>query len=330
MKHPKAIYTRLMLVLGILMLLGLSFETAIFAESFPTKEIEIVINTAPGGSTDTMARIVGDKVAKLLGVPVICSNKLGAGGAVAANYVAKAKPDGYTIGTVGGSNLGTILATSEKIPYRLEEFSGIARAVIVPHVFVSQKGRFENFESFIKEVKQKPGVMTFGSWGAKSTAHIMGELISQIAGLKMKHVPFDGGAKGLAAVMGGHIDVAITTPSTSLSNLRAGTLTGLAVSSENRLEGLLPDIPTLAELGYSQASFYSFDGFGISSKVPLERLSIIRSAFEKVIKDPETQEALKKAGMIPNILIGNDYDAFLLKNLSIVKNVAIKADLIKN
>jgi tripartite-type tricarboxylate transporter receptor subunit TctC len=312
----------------IIVLVAVVFNYSVLAENFPTKEIELIINFGPGGSTDMMARIVGDKVSKHLGVPFIYSNKPGGGGAIATNYIINSKPDGYTIGTGGASNLGTLLATSAggKIPYSLKDISGIARAVIVPLVVVTKKGRFENFESLVKEAKQKPGMIMFGSWGSKSTSHIMGELINQVTGIKMKHIPFDSGAKSLVAVLGGHIDIAISTPSTSLSNLRAGTITALAVTSPNRLDDI-PGVPTLKELGYPEATFTSYDGFITSSKVPKERLAILQVAFEKSLKDIEVQEALKKAGMVPAFLSGKDYEAFLESNLEMLKEVAIKAGI---
>jgi tripartite-type tricarboxylate transporter receptor subunit TctC len=326
MKFKALKSTRLGLVATlVVMLLGISSQVSI-AETFPDREIELVINFAPGGSTDMMARIVGNEVSKHLGVPVVFNNKPGGGGAIAANYVANAKPDGYVIGTAGASNLGTLLATSDKIPYTLEEFSGVARAAIVPLVIVAKKGRFENFEALVKEAKQKPGTIMFGSWGSKSTSHIMGELINQVLGIKMKHVPFDGGAKALVAVLGGHIDIAVSTPSTSLSNLKAGTVVALAVTTPNRVDDI-PDAPTMKELGHPSATFASYDGFVTSSKIPKERLAVLLSAFEKSLKEPEVQEALKKAGMVPGFLGGKDYDAFLANNLDLLKSVATKAGI---
>ena len=325
-QDSKAGCTRFFLISAILILFALSFHGETLAKDFPTKEIEVVINFAPGGSTDMMARVVGNKASKLLEVPFIYNNKPGGGGAIAANFVANAKPDGYTIGTAGTSNMGTLLATSDKIPYTLSEFSGIARAVIVPLVVFTKKGRFENFEGLVKEAKQKPGMIMFGSYGAKSSVHMLGELLSQVIGIKMKHVPFDGDSKAFVGVLGGHVDIGITTPSTILANLKAGTITVLAVATPNRLENL-PDAPTLKELGYPEATFTAYDGFVTSSKVPKERLTIIQSAFEKSLKDPEVNEALKKAGMFPGFLSGKDYDAFLASNLDILKQTAAKAGI---
>jgi tripartite-type tricarboxylate transporter receptor subunit TctC len=310
----------------ILVLFALPLAGAAFAEDFPTKEIEVVINFAPGGSTDLMARIVGDKASKILKVPFVYNNKTGGGGAIAANAIASAKPDGYTIGTGNASNMGVIVATSSSIPYTLKDFSAIARGVIVPFVVFTKKGRFESFADLVKEAKQKPGEIMFGSFGAKSTTHLLGELINQVVGIKLKHVPFEGDSKAFVAVLGGHVDIGVTTPTTLLANIKSGGVTPLAVATPDRLE-MLPDVPTLSELGYPGATFSGYDGFITSSKVPPDRLSILRTAFEKSMKDPEVQEALKKTGTFPAYLSGQDYDAFMASSLDKLKEAAAKAGI---
>jgi tripartite-type tricarboxylate transporter receptor subunit TctC len=230
------------------------------------------------------------------------------------------------IGTGGLSNLGTILATSDKIPYTLKDFAAIGRAAIVPLVLFTKKGRFETFADFVKEAKQKPDVIMFGSFGAKSSTHMLGELVSQVCGVKMKHVPFEGDSKAFVAVLGGHVDIGISTPTTILSNIKAGGVTALAAATPNRLENL-PDVPTLKELGYPDATFVAFDGFVASSKVPADRLSIIQAAFERALKDPEVQEGLKRGGMVPGYLSGKEYDSFLASTLETLKKTAAKAGI---
>jgi tripartite-type tricarboxylate transporter receptor subunit TctC len=313
-------------VLGMILSVGAGNNLA-QAGSFPEREIELIVCYSPGGSTDLMSRIVGGKASEYLKVPVVIINKPGAGGSIAADYVAKSH-DGYRIGTVGGSNLGTLMVTGAKVPYTLKDFSAIARAVTVPFLIVTKKGRFDNLKDLIKEAKQKPGALIYGSWGAYGSSHLFGELISQVAGIKMKHVPFKGGAKAMLAAMGGHIDIAITTPSTSGSNIKAGNLTGLAVASDSRIDGF-PEVPTLKELGYADAAFEAYDGFATSSKVPKERLEILRSAFERSLKDIGVQKALKKGGMVFGFMNGQDYDDYLAAKFGTLKRVAIEAGMIK-
>jgi len=325
-QNSKAIITRFLVMSLMLVIFALPLHGAAFAEDFPSREIEMVINYAAGGGTDMMARLVGDKVSKLLKVPFVYNNKTGGGGAIAANYIANAKPDGYTIGTGGMGNMVTLLAISDKIPYTQKDFSAIARCSVLDLVIFTKKGRFGNFADLVKEAKQKPNVIMYGSYGARGASHILGELVTQSAGIKMKHIPFEGESKEFVAVLGGHIDVAFATAAIVSANIAAGTITALAVASPNRSEKF-PDVPTLKELGYPEAVLTAYDGFVTSSKVPADRLSILQDAFQKAINDPTIQESLKKFSYMPGYLNGKEYDAFLAGNLDIVKRTAMKAGI---
>jgi tripartite-type tricarboxylate transporter receptor subunit TctC len=310
--------------MSIIVLLTCATQAA--AQAFPAKEVELIIGYGPGGSTDTMARIIGDKVSKVLGVPIVFTNKPGGSAAIAASYVATAKPDGYTIGTAGETNLGLLLATEQNIPYTLDDFAGIARAITSPMVIIAKKGHFDSFKALVKEAQKRPGEIMFASWGAKSSGHIAGELMNLEVGMKMKHVPFESGAKGMVGVLGGHVDIAVVTLATCKENLRAGTLDALAVFTPDRAEEL-PAIPTLKELGYPDATFVGADGFITSSKVPQERLTILRAAFEKSMKDPEVLAALTKVGMTPYYQNGKEFESFLRKNLELYKEVIKKTGM---
>lgn len=298
------------------------------AQTFPSKEIELIINFPPGGSTDTFARIVGNGAQKYLGVPVIFVNKAGAGGAVAADYVKNAEPNGYTIGTGGASNLGTVVATNPKISYALDDFAIICRSVITPIIIVSKKGRFKDFASFIKEAKENPNKLMYGSYGVRSSSHMAGELLRIETGIQVKHIPFEGGAKALAAALGGHVDVSILTVATSLGNIKGGNLDGLAVTTPFRVADL-PDVPNIVELGYPAAEFFSHEGFMISAKVTKDKVSTIESAFAKAMQDNEVKEAITKAGMIPSFQRGNEYRQYLIKMLGVYKRVAKEANMIE-
>lgn len=295
------------------------------AQDFPTREIELVVPYATGGSTDAMARIVGSRVAEHLKVPVVVVNKPGASGAIGTNY-ALATSDGYRIATGGNSNLGPVLAVGQKPAYSLDDLASVGRAVVNPLILVAKKGRFANFEALIKEAREKPDTITFGSWGVKSPGHLYGELLSQSTGVRMRHIAFDGGSKAMLSALGGHVDLAIVTLTTAKSNIKGGSLAGLAVSSEQRDEELA-EIPTVKERGFPDATYVSFDGFAASAKIPKDRLAILRAAFEKSINDPKVREELKKSGSDPAFLGGPDYDVFLRKNLETLKRVAAKAGI---
>jgi tripartite-type tricarboxylate transporter receptor subunit TctC len=328
-KKASMIISRLSVITSLFVLLVLPLCGAALAADFPTREIEMVIGYAPGGNTDMMARVVGDKASKILNVPFVYVNKPGGGAAIAINYIATAKPDGYTIGTGGISPMGTLLATSKTVPYQLKDLSGIARGTVYTLVLYTKKGRFENFADLVKEAKQKPDGIKYASFGSKSASHFFGELINQELNIKMKHIPFDGESKVVPAVLGGHIDVGIGSPVTTVSNLKAGTITVLAQAGKDRWPDL-PDVPTIAELGYKGATFEAFDGFVISSKVPADRLSILQAAFEKALSDPEVQQQIKRTGQNPGYLSGRDYDALLANNLKMLEKVAAKAGIQKD
>lgn len=325
-KNVKTMNAKFPVMFSILVFWGLFLHGVVFAEDFPTREIEMVINYAAGGGTDMMARLVGNKVSQMLKVPFVYNNKTGGGGAIAANYIANAKPDGYTIGTGGMGNMVTILAISDKIPYTQKDLTGIARCSLIDLVLFTKKGRFETFADLVKEAKQKPNVIMYGSYGAKGASHILGELINQSIGIKMKHVPFEGESKEFVAVMGGHIDVAVSTAAIVSANIQSGTITVLAVANANRSEKF-PNVPTLKELGYPDAVLSAYDGFITGSKVPADRLSILREAFQKAINDPTIQESLKKFSYMPGYLNGKEYDDFLAGQLDVVKRTAIKAGI---
>jgi tripartite-type tricarboxylate transporter receptor subunit TctC len=316
--------SRLLCVLTCVLTIGAS-AVSIQAADFPTREIELVVPFSPGGSTDTVSRIVGPKVADHLRVPVVVVNKPGGATVIGTNYVLTSPPDGYKILAGGNTNMGSILAVGQKAPYQLRDLAGLARATVNPLILVAKKGRFENLDALIREAKQKPGGLTFASWGAKSPSHFYGELLNQVTGMKMKHIAFEGGAKAMVAAMGGHADIAIVTVATAKSNVKGDTLAALAVTSEQRVDDLA--VPSIKELGYPDAVYVSFDGFVASAKVPKDRLDILRAAFERSMSDPQVKEALKKAGGEPGYLTGPDYDVFLAKNLDTLRRVAAKAGI---
>ena len=295
------------------------------AQDFPNKEIELVVPYATGGSTDAMARIVGAKVSELLKVPVVVVNKPGASGAIGTMY-ALATSDGYRVATGGNSNLGPVLAIGQKPQYSLDDVAPVARGVVNPLLVVTRKGRFASLDAMIREAKAKPDTITFGSWGIKSPGHLYGELLAQSAGIKLRHVAFDGGSKAMLSALGGHTDLAVVTIPTAKSNVKAGQLAALAITGDQRDDDL-NDVPSIRELGLSDAVYVSFDGFMTSAKVPKERVAIIRDAFQRALNDPKVRDELKKAGSEPGYLSGPDYEVFLKRNLETLKRVAAKAGI---
>lgn len=295
------------------------------AQEFPQRQIELVVPYAPGGSTDAMARIVAPKVSELLKVPVLVVNKPGASGVIAINYVL-ASSDGYKVAAAGNSNFGPLLAVGQKQPYAIADAAGLGRAVVNPLLIVARKGRFASFDAMLKEAREKPEAITFGSWGAKSPGHFYGELLSQATGVKMRHIPFDGGSKAMLSAMGGHTDLAVVTIPTAKGNVKGGAVTALAITGDQR-DPEMPDVPTIRELGFADAAYASFDGFVASARTPKDQLTVLRDAFDKALNDPKIREELRKAGSEPGFLDGGQYEALMRRNLDVLKRVAAKAGM---
>lgn len=305
--------------------LGLTLQAAAAADSYPVRQVELVVPFSPGGSTDAMARIVAPRLSQELGVPVVIVNKPGAGGAIGTQYVLAAA-DGSRIGTGGNSNLGPILAIGAPPGYQLGDVAPLGRAVTNPMVIVTQKGRFENLRDFMQQAAKAPGGLQVASWGPKSPSHFFIELLAQQSGAKLQHIPFEGGGKAVIGAIGGHVDAAVVTITSALANIQGGKLTALAVTSPQRVDDL-PGVPTLAELGYPKAGYVSFDGFMTSAKVPADRLDTLRSAMARVLADAQVRAELKKTGAEPAFLAAREYDTFLQGNVKMLAEIAAKANI---
>jgi len=311
----------LMMVLALCMGLPLASQ----AQEFPNRSIELVVPYAPGGSTDAMARVIAPKLSEQLKVPVVVVNRAGAGGAIGTVYGLSAH-DGYRIIAAGNSNLGPGLISGQKPGYTLDDVSALARATINPLILVAKTGRFANFDAFVKEAREKPDTITFGTWGLRSPAHFYGELIGDSIGGRMRHIPFDSGSKAMLAALGGQIDVAVATAATAKSNINAGALIGLFVSTDYKLKDI-PSVESIKTLGYPNAVYVSFEGFVTSSKVPADRVAILRKAFDAILTDPKVMAALAEGGAEPGYQPGAEYDKHLRANLVTLGNIMSKVKM---
>lgn len=310
---------------GLAVVVGSALAGPVLAQTYPARQVELVVPFSPGGSTDAMARIVAPRLSQELGVPVVVVNKPGAGGAIGTSYVL-AVPDGSRIGTGGNSNLGPILAIGTPPGYQLSDVAGLGRAVTNPMVIVAQKGKFNELRDFMDQAAKSRDGVQVASWGPKSPSHFFIELLAQQGSAKLQHIPFEGGAKAVVGAMGGHVDAAVVTVTSALANIQAGKLTALAVTSPQRVDDL-PNVPTLGELGYAGATYVSFDGFMTSAKVPADRLDMLRAAMSRVLSDPQVLADLKKTGATPAFMAPRDYETFLQRNLKVLAEIAAKAQI---
>ncbi len=270
-----------------------------FAQAtYPTRTITMVVGFAPGGGTDTVARIIAQKVGASVGQSVIVDNKAGAGGNIATDYVARSAPDGYTIllGSVGSLAVAPHLIA--KLPYDpLRDLAPITMAVEFANVLVVNPSVPANtLAEFVKLAKDKPGTLTYGSSGIGGAGHLAGELLRLVAGIDIVHVPYKGGGPAIQGLLGGQISGIFATPVTAGPHITAGKARAIATTGATR-SAYLPDVPTIAESGYpgyEATNWYAYLAPAATPKPVLERL---HRELVQALKAPDVREQLDKQGI---------------------------------
>ncbi len=256
-------------------------------EPFPTRPIELIYPFAPGGGADVATSMFKERVGKILGQPIVSVYKPGAGGATATAFVAKAKPDGYTI--LIGSNTGLITKplTTKDLGYTMDDLAPVCFLTHSPLLWcVKDDGPFKTMQDLIQAAKSRK--IKYASYGALSMAHIAMEAVGKAAGFQATHVPYPGGGPAMAAALGGHVDVSITSGTGGL--VGPGRLRILAVSTDTRFVSY-PDVPTMKEIGYPMnldCYYYIWAPKG----TPNERINKIYKAFKQAGDD--NKEAIEK------------------------------------
>jgi tripartite-type tricarboxylate transporter receptor subunit TctC len=260
---------------------------------YPTRTITLIVPFAPGGSTDVIARVVAEAMRAALGVPVIVENRAGAGGSIGTGVVARAYPDGTTIGMGTASTLAINPATYRVLPYDvLTDLVPIGEIAVVPNIMsVNPALPVTDMASFIAYAKAGPGRITYGSSGNGSVSHLMGEQFKLATGTDLLHVPYRGVGPALTDVVSGQIMVMFDNLPTSLPLVLAGRLRALAVSSPQRLP-VLPDVPTFAELKLSELDWMAFFGLVAPAKTPEPVMTRLNTALNDALAEPSVRKEL--------------------------------------
>jgi tripartite-type tricarboxylate transporter receptor subunit TctC len=271
------------------------------AQSWPARQITIVVGFSAGGSTDIVARLIAEDLRKSLGQPVVVDTKPGAAGNIGAAYVAKAKPDGYTLfmGSVGPLAINGSLY--KDMPYdNLKDFSPITLVVHVPNMLVVNPAVLpvKSFEEFIASAKANPGKYFFASTGSGTASHLSGELLRMMAGVEATHVPYKGAVALNDLLAGEHVHFMFATIPSVIQFVRAGRLRALAVTTKTR-SAAAPDVPTVAELGYPE--FEASNWFALLGPAHLPREVVTRMHAEVVraLRDPAIRDKLSHQGADP-------------------------------
>jgi tripartite-type tricarboxylate transporter receptor subunit TctC len=296
---------------------------------YPSQPIKMMVGFAAGSATDVIARAVAQGMSERLGQPVVVDNKTGVGGSLAADAVAKAKPDGYTLLFVS-SAIAVNPAVYPKLPFDvstdLTPISLVGRAPIV--LLMSQSIRAKNLGEFISHAKSKPGALNFGSSGQGGAAHMATELFATTAGAKLTHIPYRGNSQAITALLAGDVDLMMDTLINALPQLKTTRVRALAITGEAR-SPLAPDVPTFREAGLPEFDTGVLFGAMGPANMPKAVVERLNKEINATLKSTDVAKRLSEAGGLT--LVGSSPEVFqstLRKELTIWKKVATEAKVV--
>jgi tripartite-type tricarboxylate transporter receptor subunit TctC len=267
---------------------------------FPTHSVTLTVGFAPGGGTDTAARIIARKLSENIGQPVVVENRAGAGGNIAAQHIATAPPDGYTIHLTSVGPMAVAPAMQKDLSYDPKrDIAPLTMGVVFPNVIVVHPDvPAKTLSEYVALAKRKPGELNYASSGVGGAGHLTGELFKQRAGIDIVHVPYKGGGPAMTDLLGGRVTMYPAVPSTAAPYIESGKLRALATTGAKR-SPTMPNVPTIAESGYPGFEATNWYAFVASSKVPKEILDYWNRELVKVLKDPTVNAELAKHGLEP-------------------------------
>lgn len=298
--------------------IALLMSAAAAAQSFPTKPIRVIVPFPAGGTTDIVARLIAPKLGDAIGQPVLVENRGGGGGTIGADAVAKAAPDGYTLLMANVTFPMGSLASAHRLPYNVDtDFAGVSIVVLVPLVATAHPGvPVKNLRELAELLRKDRSLnYTFGSTGPGSFSHVMYENFKREAKVEMTHVPFKGAAPQKQELLAGRIHVGGDQLSSSLAELKAGSLRGLATYASKRIPDL-PDIPTTAEQGFPMLEADGWNGLLAPAKTPREVIERISKEVAAVVKIPEIARRITELAAEPIGSTPAEQDAILKKQLA--------------
>jgi tripartite-type tricarboxylate transporter receptor subunit TctC len=304
---------------------------AALAQAWPAKPIRLVIGFAPGGAADYVARTIADPLGRVLGQAVTVENRAGAGSSLAADFVAKAPADGYTLLIASPSSISVNPALNPKLTYSAKDLVPVTRVTASPLVVAVNPGAgINSFQDLINLAKAKPGFLNYTSSGNGSAPHLGAAHFSKVAGVDMVHIPYKGGAPAIQAVIAGDAQLTFGTPPSVLPMVQAGRLKALAVTSPTRTD-LVPNVPAAAEAGLPGYALSFWYGFFVPVGTPPDVMKKLFDATAQVMQRPEVKAALAREGTdVAMSKSPDDFAAFLVDDnrfwAKLVKDAGVKLD----
>jgi len=313
-------------------LLGATLQTLLLApsasaEDWPSRPIHWIVPVSAGGATDISARIIQESVSRILGQPIIIDNKPGGQGVIATDIAVKSPPDGYTLALIYTSHASNP-SMLPSLPYdSLRDITPVAflwRAPLAISVHPSQP--YKTFEDLVTAAKKAPGEIPIGSGGVGTGGYFASELIQYEAGIKLQHIPYRGGAPALVEFMGGQLPVLASNASVPGSQVEPDEMRPLIVSGKDR-SPLLPNVPTVFELGYPEAEYYEWIAFAGPAGIPPEAVEKMNAAITQAIKEPENAKKFAEMGLEHVAMSPEELKQFIVDQTDKISDLVKKANI---
>jgi tripartite-type tricarboxylate transporter receptor subunit TctC len=291
--------TRMKFFAGVGIALALAAPMVSRAQDYPSRPIQFVVPYTPGTTADVMARLLGTKISQRWNVPVVVENKVGAGGVIGTDAVAKAAPDGYTFLFVATS-FGTIPALQPKMPFDpVRSFAPVSLlGTSAMTLVISNQFPATNLKEFVEQVKKQPGVVNYASPGTGSSQHLAMELFKQESGTNMVHVPYKGSSGALNDIIAGHVQASVVSVQSASAFVQGGKMRMLGVMSRERAQ-TFPQVPTLAESGYPNLQVETWYGVMAPAGTPPAIVNKMNAEINQLLTQADVKEAMAKQGLDP-------------------------------
>jgi putative tricarboxylic transport membrane protein len=298
------------------------------ADDYPSRPIRLIVPYAPGGGADSVARVVAKRVSETIGQPIVIENRGGAGSIIGTDLVAKAEGDGYTLLLGQSGPISINPAVYKDLRYDpINDFAPVTMTTAYPYILaVNAKSPVKSVQDLVALARSKPGSLNYGTTGIGAANHLVTELFSSKAGLKMTHVPYRGTALAVADLIGGQVDVVFSDPISVLSHLQAGTLRALAVTSKER-SPVVPEVPTIAASGFPGFDAIAWHGILAPASTPPAIVKRLNAEIVSALQNPETRTLLTNQAMQTVGNTPDEFAAFIKQDIAIWKAVATEADV---
>lgn len=326
-------FTRNLARLGLacsMALLAWSASAPAWAQAYPNRVMHLIVTYPPGGASDLMARILGEKLGALWKQTIVIDNRPGAGGSMGTDYAARQPADGYTflVGNMGPSLINPLLT---KVPYEMSrDFMPVSLIATGPVILVvNGNSPYKTLQDVVNAEKAKPGSLNFGSGGAGSLAQLVGEMLNHAANMQMQHVPYKGGIAAVNDVLAGQLDMVAADPQAVVQHVKSGKLRALAVSGAQR-SAALPAVPTFTESGMPELVALNSWGVYLPAATPKPVVEAFQAGLAKAMKDPELIKRYTELGVETLNSSSDELRSFnaaeVAKYAKIIKEKNIRAD----